>query len=127
MTEAPAVVSRFVRHELTLDRLLLEDHGRDWRAGALRPGIDPARQGGFGCPHQGSPLRLPDSHGRGTAPRHGRGLRGLVQADYEIERIVVCVVGTSGNVYAAGDTEHEFSIMSVPTLVRFTQNENIRL
>ena len=25
----------------------------------------------------------------------------------------VCVVGTSGNVYAAGDTEHEFSIMSV--------------
>ncbi len=25
----------------------------------------------------------------------------------------VCVVGTSGNVYAAGDTDHEFSIMSV--------------
>jgi glutaminase len=25
----------------------------------------------------------------------------------------VCVVGTSGNVYAVGDTEHEFSIMSV--------------
>lgn len=25
----------------------------------------------------------------------------------------VCVVGTSGSVYAAGDTEHEFSIMSV--------------
>lgn len=25
----------------------------------------------------------------------------------------ICVVGTSGNVYAAGDTEHEFSIMSV--------------
>ena len=25
----------------------------------------------------------------------------------------VCVVGTSGNVYAAGDAEHEFSIMSV--------------
>jgi glutaminase len=25
----------------------------------------------------------------------------------------VCVVGTSGSVYAAGDSEHEFSIMSV--------------
>ena len=25
----------------------------------------------------------------------------------------VCVVGTSGNVYAAGDAEHEFSMMSV--------------
>ena len=25
----------------------------------------------------------------------------------------VCVVGTSGNVYAVGDAEHEFSIMSV--------------
>ena len=25
----------------------------------------------------------------------------------------VCVVGTSGNVYAVGDTDHEFSIMSV--------------
>ena len=25
----------------------------------------------------------------------------------------VCIVGTSGRVYAAGDTEHEFSIMSV--------------
>src|SRR5262245_32644827 len=25
----------------------------------------------------------------------------------------VCVVGTSGNVYAAGDTDYEFSIMSV--------------
>jgi glutaminase len=25
----------------------------------------------------------------------------------------VCVVGTSGSVYAAGDTDHEFSIMSV--------------
>jgi glutaminase len=25
----------------------------------------------------------------------------------------VCVVGTSGNVYAAGDTEYEFSIMSM--------------
>ena len=25
----------------------------------------------------------------------------------------VCVVGTSGNVYAAGDADHEFSIMSV--------------
>ena len=25
----------------------------------------------------------------------------------------ICVVGTSGNVYAAGDTDHEFSIMSV--------------
>ncbi len=25
----------------------------------------------------------------------------------------ICVVGTSGNVYAVGDTEHEFSIMSV--------------
>jgi glutaminase len=25
----------------------------------------------------------------------------------------ICVVGTSGNVYAAGDSEHEFSIMSV--------------
>ena len=25
----------------------------------------------------------------------------------------ICVVGTSGNVYAVGDAEHEFSIMSV--------------
>ena len=25
----------------------------------------------------------------------------------------ICVVGTSGSVYAVGDTEHEFSIMSV--------------
>ena len=25
----------------------------------------------------------------------------------------ICVVGTSGNVYAVGDTDHEFSIMSV--------------
>ena len=25
----------------------------------------------------------------------------------------ICVVGTSGRVYAAGDTDHEFSIMSV--------------
>jgi glutaminase len=25
----------------------------------------------------------------------------------------VCIVGTSGRVYAAGDTDHEFSIMSV--------------
>jgi glutaminase len=25
----------------------------------------------------------------------------------------ICVVGTSGNVYGVGDTDHEFSIMSV--------------
>jgi glutaminase len=29
------------------------------------------------------------------------------------ELFAVCVVGTSGNVYAVGDTEHEFAIMSV--------------
>jgi len=34
-------------------------------------------------------------------------------ADVPSDLFGVCVVGTSGNVYAVGDTDHEFSIMSV--------------
>jgi glutaminase len=34
-------------------------------------------------------------------------------ADVPSDLFGICVVGTSGNVYAVGDTDHEFSIMSV--------------
>lgn len=34
-------------------------------------------------------------------------------ADVSSDLFGICVVGTSGNVYAVGDTDHEFSIMSV--------------
>jgi glutaminase len=83
----------------------------------------PERDGGTGSPyvstgHLPTPERVQalvaEAHERYRSVAEGKN-SGVYPALARVpsELFGICVVGTSGNVYAVGDAEHEFSIMSV--------------
>jgi len=68
----------------------------------------------FACPWDGAVARARDTHRRSKSNSDGKNSQAYpALARVPSELFGICVVGTSGRIYVAGDVDYEFSIMSV--------------